>query len=52
MAHRNILLESSIFQSSSSSDPLFFPENPHLTVIVPQNCTTLTTDSQNTKIVI
>jgi hypothetical protein len=41
MAPRNFLLESSIFQGSSSSDPFFFPENPHLTVTVPQNCTTL-----------
>jgi len=31
MAPRNFLLESSIFQSNSSSDPLFFLENPHLT---------------------
>ena len=52
MAPRNFLLESSIFQSSSSSYPLLFPESPHLTAIVPQSCTCLATDSLNTKIVI
>lgn len=52
MAPRNFLLESSIFQISSSSDLPFFLENPHLTVILPQNCTTLATDSLNTKTVI
>jgi len=52
MAPRNFLLESSIFQISSSSDLLFFLENPHLTVILPQNCMTLAIDSLNTKTVI
>lgn len=52
LAPRNFLLESSIFQSSSFSYPFFFPESPHLTAIVQQNCTYLTTDSLNTKIVI
>ena len=50
MAPRNFLLESSIFQSSSSSDPLFFPENPHLTVTVcHRTARLLTTDSLNTR---
>jgi len=49
-APRNFLLESSIFQSSSSSDPLFFPENPHLTVTVcHRTARLLTTDSLNTR---